>query len=144
MKQIWMLVLGMSLLLSACSNNSGAGNGLEAHSAWTHPAAQGANGDVYFTFHNHSSNADELVGASTNIAESVKIIEGSTANQVQSVPVKAFADMEFGVNGPHLTLVNLNKDLKLGDQFQVILHFKNSKDIKIRVSVRDTPPPAEN
>ncbi len=132
----------MSLLLSACSGN-GAGNGLETHSAWTRPAAQGANGDVYFTFHNHSSTANELTGASTDVAEAVEIQEG-TGNRVESVPVKAFADMEFGPNGPHLTLVNLKEDLKLGDQFEINLHFKNSKDIKVRVSVRDTPPPAEN
>lgn len=140
MKRIWMLILAMFLLLSACGTASE--NGMEAHEAWTRPAPQGANTDVYFAFHNHSSKADELIGASTDVAEAVKIKE-STANQVESVPVKAFADMEFGPEGPHLVLVNLKRDLKLGDQFQITLHFKNSKDIKIRVSVRGTPPPAE-
>jgi copper(I)-binding protein len=138
MKRIWTLIFAVSLLLSAC----GTENGMEAHEAWSRPAAQGANTDVYFAFHNHSSKVDELTGASADVAEAVEIKE-STANPVESVAVKAFADMEFGPEGPHLVLVNLDKELKLGDQFQIALHFKNSKDIRIRVSVRDTPPPAE-
>jgi copper(I)-binding protein len=140
MKRILMLILAMSWLLSACS--AGNGNGMEAHEAWTRPAAQGQNGEVDFAFHNHSSKADELTGASTDVAAAVEI-QGSTANRLASVPLKAFADIDFGPDGPHLVLVNLNKDLKLGNQFQIVLHFKDSKDIKIRVSVRETPPPAE-
>ncbi len=57
--------------------------------------------------------------------------------------MRVFADMEFGPSGPYLLLVNLKKDLKLGDQFEVTLHFKNSQDVKVRVSVRDTPPAKE-
>ncbi len=143
MRRVLVFVLLLPLLLSACGGGSTSGNGLEAHEAWTRPAAQGQNGDVYFVFHNHSSKPDELIGAATDVAEAVEI-QDSTGSQVRSVPVKAFADMEFTANGPHLMLVNLKKELKLSDQFQIILHFKNSKDIKIRVSVRTTPPPAED
>ncbi len=142
MKRIWILILAVSLLLSACGTESAGGNGLETHEGWTHPAAQGASTAVYFALHDHSSQADELIGASTEVAEAVKLQESPT-NQVESLPVKAFADMAFGPGGPFLMLVNLKKDLKSGDQFEIILHFKNSGDIKARVSVRDTPPPAE-
>ncbi len=116
---------------------------METHSGWTRPTAQGQTAAVYFAFHNHSSKVDELIGASTEVAEAVEI-QDSTGKQVESVPLKAFTDIDFAPDGLHLVLVHLQKELKLGDQFQITLHFKNSKDIKVRVSVRDTPPSAEN
>ncbi len=123
---------------------------MEAHEAWTSPTNQGENAAVYFTLHNHSSRADELIGASTNVAESVEIHQTvQNGNVMQMVPlttlpVKAFADMAFASDGLHLMLINLKRNLKLGDEFEVTLHFKNSPDIKVRVSVRDTPLPEEN
>ncbi len=143
MKRIWILVLEMTLLLSACGTGTENGNGMETHSGWTHPAAQGQTAAVYFAFHNHSSKADELIGASTEVAETVEI-QDSTGKRVESVPLKAFTDIDFAPDGLHLVLVHLQRELKLGDQFQITLHFRNSKDIKDRVSVRDTPPPAES
>ncbi|HLE92248.1 MAG TPA: copper chaperone PCu(A)C, partial [Anaerolineales bacterium] len=69
MKRISISILAGVLLLTAC----GTEKGFEIHSTWTRPAAQGENGAVYFVIHNHSSTADELVGASSNIAEAVEM-----------------------------------------------------------------------
>ncbi len=59
----WLIPLGV-LLLAAC----GAEKGIEIHGAWMRPAGQGKNGAVYFVIHNHSSQADELTGVTSDIA----------------------------------------------------------------------------
>jgi copper(I)-binding protein len=41
-------------------------------------------------------------------------------------------------------LVDLTNDLKVGDQIEVILHLKNSEDMKVAVPVRETAVPEED
>jgi len=65
-------------------------------------------------------------------------------HQLDSVPMEAFAEVKFEPGSLHLMLVNLQKDLKVGDQIEVTLHFKNYEDIKMMVPVRDTPAPEED
>jgi len=134
-----------ALLLSACS----AEIGIEVHEVWMRPAAQGENGAVYFVIHNHSSEEDELIGISSDIAEAVEMHESKMngdvmeMNQVESVPLEAYAEIKFEPGGLHIMLVNLKKDVKVGDEIDVTLHFKNFEDIRVMVPVRDTPAPAE-
>jgi len=144
-KRILILVLAISLLLSAC----GAEKGMEVHEVWMRPAAQGENGAVYFVIHNHSSEADEITSVSTDIAQAVEIHE-STMNgdvmemhQLESLPLEAYAEIKFAPGGLHLMLVNLKKDVNVGDEIEITLHFRDLEDIKVMVPVRDTPAPEE-
>ena len=41
-------------------------------------------------------------------------------------------------------LVNLKQDVRAGDEIEVILHFKNSEDIKVAVPVRETATPEQD
>jgi len=145
MKRIFILIpLGL-LLLTAC----GAEKGIEIHSAWMRPAGRGENGAVYFVIHNHSSQADELIGVSSDIAaaemhESKLSGDIMQMNKVESVPLEAFAEIEFAPGGLHVMLVDLRNDLTVGDQIEVILHFKNYQDIKAMVPVRETAAPEDH
>ena len=130
--------------MTAC----GTEKGIEIHSAWMRPAAQGENGAVYFVIHNHSSTADELVGASSNIAEAVEMHESMLTgadvmqmHEVASVPLDAFAEIEFTPGGLHMMLVGLKLGIAVGDEIEVILHFRNFEDIRIMVPVRETAAP---
>jgi copper(I)-binding protein len=129
-------------MLSAC----GTEKGIEVHSAWVRPALQGGNGAVYFEFHNHSSTSDELTGATSNAAEAAEIHESSMSGDVMqmemvtSLPIKAYADMVFESGGLHIMLVNLKQELKLDDEIEVVLHFKNYEDITVHVLVKDAAP----
>ena len=112
------------------------------------PAAQGENGAVYFVIHNHSATADELVGASSNIAEAVEMHESMLTgadvmqmHEVASVPLDAFAEIEFTPGGLHMMLVGLRQETKVGDEIEVILHFRNFEDVGIMVPVRETAAP---
>ena len=142
MRRMIPAIMAMIILLSAC----GAEKGIEVHSAWARPASQGGNGGVYFELHNHGSIPDELTSASSDVAEAVEIHESKLEGDVMqmqmmpSLPIDAYADMAFEPGGLHIMLVNLKQDLKLNDEFEIVLHFKNHEDITIHVIVKDATP----
>jgi copper(I)-binding protein len=145
MKRLFIFIFAAALLITAC----GAEKGIQVHSAWMPPAAQGENGAVYFVIHNHSSQADELIGVSSEIAaaemqESKMSGDIMQMKQVESVPLEAFAEIEFAPGGLHIMLVGLEQAVRAGDEIDVTLHFKNSEDIKLRVPVRETAAPEED
>ncbi|HET6594259.1 MAG TPA: copper chaperone PCu(A)C [Anaerolineales bacterium] len=117
---------------------------MEVYDAWTRPAAQGANGAIYFVI--HFSADEELVGVSSDAAEAVEIHESRMNGDVmemrpvQSVPLGAGEDVRFEPGGLHVMLVGLKQDLKTGGEVEITLHFKNYQDIPLRVLVQDTPP----
>ena len=146
MKRNLIFALAIAILLSAC----GAEKGIEVHEIWMRPVVQGENGAVYFVMHNHASEADELVGVSSDSAEAAEMHESKMngdvmeMQQVQSVPLEPYAEIDFAPGKYHIMLVNVKKDLNVGDEIQITLHFKNFEDISIKVPVRDTPAPEED
>lgn len=145
MKKIfWLIPLGV-LLLTAC----GAEKGIEIHDAWMRPAGQGENGAVYFVIHNHSSQADELTGVTSELAvaemhESRMNGDIMQMNEVESVPLEPYAEIEFAPGGLHVMLVGLKQDMKLGDQIDLSLHFKNYQDLTVRVAVSESTAPEDH
>jgi hypothetical protein len=57
-----------------------------------------------------------------------------------SLPIEANAKVTFKPGGLHVMLINLKQDLKLDDEFEVVLHFKNHPDITIQVKVKEGAP----
>jgi len=149
-KRILILVLAMALLGSACGAESAAEEGIKVNQAWMRPTAQGANGAVYFVIHNDSSTADELVGVSTDVAQAAEMHESKMTgdvmemNQLESVSLSAEEAVTFAPGGLHIMLINVKKELKIGDEIDVTLHFSNAEVMKITVPVRDTPAPEED
>lgn len=141
MKRILACALILVSLLSGC--RAPAAEGVEVRDAWARPAAQGDNGAVYFVI--RSSEADELVGASSDVAEAVEIHESTMSGDVMemhhspSIPLAAGEDVTFEPGGLHIMLVRLKQELKTGDEFEITLHFKNHEDLKATVAVSDTP-----
>lgn len=146
MKRIFVLIIMGFVLLSAC----GADKGIEVHEAWIRPVAEGDNGAVYFIIHNHSSRTDELVGISAEIAAAAEIHESKMRGDVmqmkklESLPLEAYAEIEFGPGGLHVMLVDLSSDLKRGDEIEIVLHFSNHEDIKVTVPVRESSLPEDH
>lgn len=141
MKRVLVFVLAIPLLLSACS----AEKGIEVQGAWARPAAQGENGAIYFIIHNNAREADELTGVSSDVAEAVEMhesmMEGDVMqmHQMESVPLQADTETTFKPGGLHIMLIGVKKDLKIGEEIEVTLHFKNSGDLQILVLVREPP-----
>ena len=134
-----LMVILAAVLLTAC----GAEKGIEVHKVWMRPAAQGENEAVYFVMHNHASETDELTGVTSDAAQAVELDETTVVDdvskmkKVDSVPVEAFAEIEFAPRGYHVMLIGLKKELKLGDEIEITLHFKNQEDLTIKVPVQN-------
>ena len=58
---------------------------------------------------------------------------------VEAVPLRAGAKATFKPGGLHIMLIGVKQDLKIGEEIEITLHFKNSGDIKIPVLVREPP-----
>ncbi|HKI55126.1 MAG TPA: copper chaperone PCu(A)C [Anaerolineales bacterium] len=146
MKPVMLLLGILAILLSAC----GGSGDIEVHDPWTRPTAQGENAAVYFQLHNHSQNADELIGVSTNVTDNAEIHESKMVNDVMqmnmipSLPLAADEEVNFAPGGYHIMLVGINQEFKAGDHIGVILHFKNHEDIVVDVAVGDGPAGMDN
>jgi len=146
MKRMILLILTGVLLLSAC----GPEKGIEVHSAWARPAGQGENGALYFEIRNLSSMPDVLTGASSDAAQTVEIHESKLSGDVMqmdmisTLPLEPYANVAFEPGGLHIMLVNLKEELKLDDEIEVVLLFKNHQDITVHVVVNDAAPKNED
>lgn len=142
MNRILVFTLAIVVFLSSCA--APAAEGVEVHDAWTRPAAQGGNGAVYFVI--HSSAADELIRVSSEVAEAVEMHESKMngdvmeMRQLQSIPLGAGEEVLLEPGGLHVMLVNLERELKAGDEIEITLHFKNYQDLPLHIPVQDTPP----
>ena len=146
MKRILVSVLTIGLLLNSCAAPNT--EGIEVHDAWARPAAQGGNGAVYIVI--RPAAADELVGVTSDVAEAVEMHESVMSgdvmemHQLESVPLNAGQEIVFEPGGLHIMLIGLKQDLKNGDEFEIILQFQKHEDLRISVSVSDTPISADN
>lgn len=141
MKRFFMFVLAISSLLGACTPVKG----FEIRESWARPAAQGENGAIYFVIYNHTGADDELTGISSDAAEAVEMHESRMDGDVlqmrplKSVPLPANAETTFKPRGLHVMLNGMKKDLKIGAEVEIVLHFKNFEDTKVVVPVREMP-----
>ncbi|HSL30648.1 MAG TPA: copper chaperone PCu(A)C [Anaerolineales bacterium] len=142
MKRI-LFVLTVTLLLVACSPESGSG--IDVHGAWARPARQGENGVVYFLLENHTTETHELIAAISGAAEAVEIHESRMTGDVmqmqklESVSLGPGAEVAFEPGGLHVMLIGLKQELKRGDQIELTLQFRNFKDFTVQVPVQEAP-----
>ena len=139
MIRLFVLMLSAMFLLSACN----AVEDIDIHEAWARPVTQGNTAAAYFSLHNHTQNDDELIGASSSVAEAAEIHESKmendvmTMNMVSSVPLKAGDELMFEPGGLHVMLIGVKQELKVGDEFELVLKFKNHADIMVNVKVQE-------
>lgn len=138
MKKKSIVFFSIFLLVAACTPKEG----IEVRDAWIRTAPQGGNSALYFVIHNYSAD-DELVGVSAEFADAAEMHESSMVNDVmqmrmvESVPLASGEDVVFESGGLHVMLVGLKKEAKVGDMVDIVLHFKNSEDIRLQVPVRE-------
>ncbi len=138
MKKKSIVFFSIFLLVAACAPKEG----IEIRDAWIRTALQGGNSALYFVIHNYSAD-DELVGISAEIADAAEMHESSMVDDVmqmrmvESVPLASGEDVEFASGGLHVMLIGVKEELKAGDTVEVVLHFKNSVDIRLQVPVQE-------
>ena len=141
MKRILIFVLLSVMLLSACAP---AAKDVEASDVWARTGMAGGNSAVYMMLVNGTSADDELLSASSDVAEAVELHESKMGanGEMQMIPqasilLAAGAKVEFKPGGLHVMLIGLKQELKVGDEFELTLHFKNHANITLKVIVKE-------
>jgi copper(I)-binding protein len=102
----------------------------------------GTSSAAYFVIVNQGSEADALVGASSEVANQAEMHEtrivGDVAEMVPvpRVDVPARGRIEFKPGGYHLMLEGLTQDLKVGETIQLTLQFEKSSAITLDVPIQ--------
>lgn len=147
MKRILIFVLAGMLLLSACGPADMGhedGEGVEAHDFWARAALKDGTGAAYMLIHNHSTEDDALIGASSDVAAAVEIhlskmgADGTMQMIPQeSIMLPAEGEVELKPGSYHIMLIGLVKDLNVGDEISITLHFEKHEDITLTIPVMD-------
>ena len=132
-KRFFILILA-AILLSACGAGT-AESGIEIDKAKIGAGAQGEDRAVYLAMRNHGSETDQVIGASSDAAEVVQL-QNST-EIVDVIPLYADKEFVFIPDGYHVMLIGLKQDLHVGDEIEVVLHFRDHEDMTIRVPVAE-------
>jgi len=97
---------------------------------------------VYMVIVNDGQAADELVGASSDVAATAETHETTIVNDVmrmqpvKGIPVPAAGKVELKPGGYHVMLIGVMRDLKPGDRFTVKLRFQKSGEVTVIPEVR--------
>jgi copper(I)-binding protein len=102
----------------------------------------GGNGAVYVTLTNAGAQADSLVSASSNAAQTVELHEAKNEGgvmkmrPVQAIPVPAKGKTELKPGGYHIMLMGLKHDLKPGENVPVTLKFERGGELRVEAAVK--------
>lgn len=154
----WLLPI-VAVALASCGGKSE----ITVRDAWTRPARaamdhsatpgmnhsaigsmmSGTNSVVYLTIANRGDGEDTLTAVTTDVASTVQIhrteIKDNVASmrQVREVAIPAHGELAFDPNGYHLILINVTRDLKVGDTIELTLTFKQAGPVRTSAQVRD-------
>jgi copper(I)-binding protein len=123
-----------AILLAACGAGS-AESGIEVDQVKMGAGAQGEDRAVYLAMRNHGSEPDQLTGASSDAAQVAQFQNGTQV--VDAIPVYANNDFVFIPDGYHVMLVGLKRDLRVGDEIEVVLQFRDHEDMTVRVPFQE-------
>ena len=110
---------------------------------WAPPAVIGENAAAY-SIKNGTSCNDSLLSISSDIAAAAELHMSMTHdNDVMSmeiqdaVQIQVEDQVEFKPGGPHVMLVDLNRDLNIGDMISLTLHFQAADNVTIDFSIQE-------
>ncbi|HEU4651784.1 MAG TPA: copper chaperone PCu(A)C [Croceibacterium sp.] len=135
MKRLACTIL-LPLSLNACSQPGPP----EVEQVWTRDTIGGsANAAVFMTI--TSPAADRLVAASTPVARKTDLMTmagGSTAMEmtyVEAIDLPAGQPVSLNPAGLHVWLAGLNRPLRAGETFPLVLEFEHAGERRVTVSV---------
>lgn len=151
MKKVFVFVLAGALLLSACGGGMTEeehghedGEGVEAHDYWARAAMAGGNSAAYMLLHNHGTEADALISASSDAADAVELhlsqmnADGTMAMiQQEKIDLPADGEVELKPGSYHIMLIGLKQDLMAGSDITITLTFEHAGEITLTVPVKD-------
>jgi copper(I)-binding protein len=105
-------------------------------------AASAKAGALYLTVRNDGTEADRLLGVSTDAAARCELHlseaagDVMTMRMVETMDVPAGGSAAFAPQGAHIMLLGLKAPLKKGTHFAATLHFEKAGDVAIEVAVQ--------
>jgi len=119
-------VLGLSVAgLSACSNSDKADGAISI----SEPVVRGKYmTGSFMTIENSSDEDITLTGGSSDVAGVIEIhevIDGSMVPMAEGLVIPANGDVKLRMGGYHVMLMELNSELKAGDEVTVTLKFSD-------------------
>ena len=96
---------------------------------------------VFAPFSNRGSAADELVAARSSICSTIELRQNNRYDDppLKSIELPAGKPVAMRKSGRHLRLIGLNKSLKPGDRFDMVLDFLNAGEVTVEVIVEQGP-----
>ena len=150
MKKIFAFILAGALLLSACGGGMAGGDehmdgeGVEAHDYWVRAAMAGGNSAAYMLLHNHGTEDDALISASSDVADAVELhlsqmkADGTMEMiQQEKIALPADGEVELKPGSYHVMLIGLKQDLMAGSEITITLTFEHAGEITLTVPVKD-------
>jgi len=133
----WLLVL-ILLGLTACGPTQ-----FTVSDPWARPALARGTGAAYFVIENPAP-ADALVSATSDVAEIVELHktvmqQGNVMQMIkmERIVIPANSKTEFKPGGSHIMLINLKRELKVGETFALTLRFENAGEKILSVKVEN-------
>lgn len=124
---------------AAAASRSGE---LSVRDAWTRPVAQGMTGGVYLTIENGTNRDDRLIDVTSDVSETVEIHQTQIDNNIARMQFFTGLDIPAGDSltiAPgqyHLMLVNVQRELSVGDSITTVLHFASGTQLPVQVPVQ--------
>lgn len=152
MKQIFTVLITALFVSFGCSSESNQQQDevifgkVEFSNGWARPGAQGQTSGVYLTISNGTASAETLTGVSSSVAGRAEIHE-SYEGESETMGMRpageqiisAGNNLAFEPGGLHIMLVDLKRDLVVGDTLEVTLDFSRvgSKTVSVPVQTRN-------
>jgi len=139
MKKLLLALLSL-MILSGCS----ADETMKINAPWVRPGKIDGNSAAYFVIENNTKMDDRLVGAEASIAETseMHMTKMDADNKMMMMPQEFIAlpsggKVNFEPGGYHVMLLNLQKDLQVGEMIKLTLSFEKAGKIELDVPVKE-------
>lgn len=129
------------LLLGGCGAK---GEGVQAEGYWMRSGLKDGNSAAYMTLTNFTDADVALIGASSDAAAAAEVHLSSMGadgvmkmEKQDSVAIPAGEALELKPGGYHIMLIGLTRELIVGDEVTLTLHFDGFDDLTLTVPVQD-------
>jgi copper(I)-binding protein len=118
-----------------------SGRGVKLEEVWVRAAVEGAPTAVFLKIKNSTGEVDNLLSATSSVADSVTLVETKSNNgveelgEVKALPVESNQEVVLKPHGLFLELKGLRKALVIGDTIPVTLNFTKAGFIETKAHV---------
>jgi periplasmic copper chaperone A len=117
--------------------------GIQVEDAWARPGSEGRISAAYFVINNYEEEADVLLSANSDVAQNVEVHESYEhedgmigMREVRDLEIPAQSTVRFEQGGLHIMLIQLTRQLRDGDTFELTLSFENHGEVSFDILVR--------